>query len=62
MSGIGGESVFRLIVDSDGDQIPQERSSIGRAPVSKTGGCEFDSRRSCCFTTSLIATINSSWA
>jgi preprotein translocase subunit SecE len=27
--------------------LPQERSSIGRAPVSKTGGCEFDSRRSC---------------
>ena len=26
---------------------PQGRSSIGRAPVSKTGGCEFDSRRPC---------------
>ena len=25
----------------------EERSSIGRAPVSKTGGCEFDSLRSC---------------
>ncbi len=29
------------------DRVVQERSSIGRAPVSKTGGCEFDSRRSC---------------
>ena len=27
--------------------LPQGRSSIGRAPVSKTGGCEFDSRRPC---------------
>ena len=25
----------------------QERSSIGRAPVSKTGGCGFESLRSC---------------
>ena len=28
--------------------VRYERSSIGRAPVSKTGGWGFDSLRSCC--------------
>ena len=30
-----------------GPGSPQGRSSIGRAPVSKTGGCRFESYRPC---------------
>jgi hypothetical protein len=38
--GIGG---------ADSEKLMQGRSSIGRALVSKTRGCEFDSRRPCHF-------------
>lgn len=38
-------SVFKFAIR----HLPQGRSSIGRAPVSKTGGCEFESHRPCHF-------------
>ena len=46
--GVGGSiPPLAMVVDGPALRRPEVRSSIGRAPVSKTGGWGFESLRTC---------------